>query len=378
MLFCSEGRRAMILSFTSIFGSAMAQHIPIRTSTQSSDDVARTCWLHNTPRGIDRTWCNAIRDSNRLRQHCQARLWEEISPCEVRAPNKILYTEQDTSHFLFFKGDTIKADEKLFATACKTTDHKCRQLGHLKQQKLMRMTRQLMEVRATCLIGYDTHFILVLRSTETGLCRTEREDVTYVRAAPRGLPLQLPLFLHKGLVLSPARFNFAPSGPTLLQKPIQQLVEQLQRSDVIPTNHKCRAEAAQTLSCYWSRSNGRQNTIHKFFEKATCITAKLSVGTGYQLGPMQPSRERRRESVYHRLQGTANDLGQRTLTIVLQGEWWSFPNLLQQAVDKGVVPLICCSGGVNEIVGNWNRNMYQIHGNGTTITHVLLWWRSSS
>ena len=44
----------------------------------------------------------------------------------------------------------------------------------------------------------------------------------------------------------------------------------------------------------------------------------LSVGKGYQLSLMQPSHEFRRESLSHRLQGTANDSGQRTFPIDLQ------------------------------------------------------------
>ena len=74
----------------------------------------------------------------------------------------------------------------------------------------MRKTKQLMEGRVTYLIGFDTYFTQVLTSTETSLCSTKRQEVNYVSVAPRGRPLQLPPFLHKGLVLSPARFNFAP------------------------------------------------------------------------------------------------------------------------------------------------------------------------
>ena len=72
-------------------------------------------------------------------------------------------------------------------------------------------------VEATSLIGYDTYFIQVPTSPKTSLSRTERQDVTYVRAASRGRPLQLPLFLHQGLVLSPARLNIARPDPALLQ-----------------------------------------------------------------------------------------------------------------------------------------------------------------
>ena len=70
--------------------------------------------------------------------------------------------------------------------------------------------------KTTCMFGYDTYFTQVLTSMETNLCRTERQEVPYVRVVPRGLPQRLPLFLHKKLVFSPARFNFAPFGPPFL------------------------------------------------------------------------------------------------------------------------------------------------------------------
>ena len=47
-----------------------------------------------------------------------------------------------------------------------------------------------------------------------------------------------------------------------------------------------------------------------------------------------------------------------------KGQWWRLLDFLQQALYKSsqlsesVVTLICCSGGVNKIIGNWNRNMY--------------------
>ena len=125
--------------------------------------------------------------------------------------------------------------------------------------------RQLTGVQATRLTGYHTYFIQVPTSAKTSLSRTERQDVTYVRAAPRGRPLQLPLFLHKGLVLSPTRLNFAPPGSTLLQQPIQELDEELQRSNIVPTNHNRRAKTTQTLSDDRACSNGGQNTIHEIF-----------------------------------------------------------------------------------------------------------------
>ena len=46
-----------------------------------------------------------------------------------------------------------------------------------------------------------------------------------------------------------------------------------------------------------------------------------------------------------------------------------FPDFLLQAIHESrqfsgsVVTLICCSGGVNEIIGNWNRNKCHRQGN---------------
>ena len=129
---CFAQRFANIIPpLTGVFGSVTAQHNPIPTSTQIGDDLARTCWLHNTLRGIYSTCRNAIRNSNKLKQHCQAGLWEETSLCGVRAPNKIQHTKQDTTHFLFFDNDTTEADNIFLATCCRTTNQKCPQLEHM-------------------------------------------------------------------------------------------------------------------------------------------------------------------------------------------------------------------------------------------------------
>ena len=142
----------------------------------------------------------------------------------MRAPNKVLHTKEDTTHFLLFDGVTIQTDVKLLTLRWRPMDHKRRQLEHLKH-RASKKNETSQRGEATCLIGYDTYFILVPMSAKTSLRRTERQDVTYVRAAPRGRLLQLPLFLHKGLVLSPARLKLAPLGPTLLQQPIKSLLK---------------------------------------------------------------------------------------------------------------------------------------------------------
>ena len=132
-----------------------------------------------------------------------------------------------------------------------------------------------MKAKTKCLIGYDTYFIQVLTNTETNLCRTKRQDITYVRllllddrsSCRRSCTKDWYSALH-------ASTSF-PLVQPFCKKPFQELVKQLERSNVIRTNHNCRTEAAHTLFYDSSRSNGRQNTVHNFFEKATGITAKL-------------------------------------------------------------------------------------------------------
>ena len=65
------------------------------------------------------------------------------------------------------------------------------------------------------------------------------------------------------------------------------------------------------------RSTEHNSQILRESDGHHCKT--LSVCTGYQLCPIQPSHECLQESLSHRLQGTANESGQRTLPIVLQG-----------------------------------------------------------
>ena len=115
------------------------------------------------------------------------------------------------------------------------------------EKKLHEMLRQLSMAKRYNLIAYDTYFVQVPTSAETSLSGTERQDVTYLWAAPRGRPLQLPLFSNKRLVLSPARFYLAPPDPASPQQPIHKLIEKLQRSNVVLTNHNCRAKTAQPL-----------------------------------------------------------------------------------------------------------------------------------
>ena len=69
--------------------------------------------LHDAKTGLD-AMLSAIAT---CRQHGQACFREEIPLCEVRAPNKVLHTKQDTTHFLVVDGDTIQTDGEIL-TLC--------------------------------------------------------------------------------------------------------------------------------------------------------------------------------------------------------------------------------------------------------------------
>ena len=100
-------------------------------------------------------------------------------------------------------------------------------------------------------------------------------DITYIRAAP---PPAAAVHAQR-LVLSPARFNFAPSGPTFVQKPTQQLVKQPERSDVIPPKLQDRSSSYPVL---WliSRQRSTENKSQFLRESDRHHGETLSIGTG--------------------------------------------------------------------------------------------------
>ena len=77
-------------------------------------------------------------------------------------------------------------------------------------------------------VGHDTYFKQMLRSTETSLRGAKRQDITYVRAAPRWRLLQLSLLLNKGLVFRPASLDLTVLDPPRIQKTIEKKTQQIQ------------------------------------------------------------------------------------------------------------------------------------------------------
>ena len=124
----------MIPALTSVFGRATTYHHPIPTGAHISNDLVCRGRCNNTPWRKNRTRRNAISDSNRFGQHGQACFREENPLCEVRAPNKILHTKQDTTHFLLLDGETIHIDGEILTWCWQPTDHKRCQLENLKHR----------------------------------------------------------------------------------------------------------------------------------------------------------------------------------------------------------------------------------------------------
>ena len=106
--------------------------------------------------------------------------------------------------------------------------------------------------------GYDTHFNEMLTSTKTSLRRGKRQDITYVRAAPRRTPLQLSLLLNEGLVFRPRGLYLTALHPPTFHKPIQQQTQQMQRRMIVTANDNRRAETTASLSNFGTASYGGQ------------------------------------------------------------------------------------------------------------------------
>ena len=117
----------------------------------------------------------------------------------------------------------------------------------------------------------------MLTSTETSLRGAKRQDITYVRAAPRRRPLQLSLLLNEGLIFRPASLDLTALDPSTIQKTIEQKTQQTQWRMIVFSDDDRRTEAAQPLSNLWTGSHSRQHGGRKLFYKSTGVTLEFSL-----------------------------------------------------------------------------------------------------
>ena len=250
--------------------------------------------------------------------------------CEVRAPNKIHYTEQ---YFLFFDCDTVEADKNLFATSCRPMEQMCHQLEYLKQQNLMRKTKQLMEVRTICLIGYDIYFIQVVTSTETNLCRTKRQDITYVRAALRWRPFPAAAVPAQMTGTQACTLQLSSLSPkahpiacwTTAKERRHRDQPQLQTGSI--SHPVLWLISRQRLTVYTSQILRQSDGHHG---------ETLSVNTDYQLCPVQSSHDASaRKKVFFINRRKPRLIWDNVFfPLFYKWQWSSFFEFLQKAVDK--------------------------------------------
>ena len=124
-------------------------------------------------------------------------------------------------------------------------------------------------------VGHDTYYKQMLVSTKTSPQRAKRQEVTYVRAAPRWKPIRLSLLLNQGLVFSPTSLNIIAFDPPPFQKPIQQKTKQMQRRVVVPANDDCRVKTTQSMCNHGTGSYGGQHRVHEFLLKSTGVPLEL-------------------------------------------------------------------------------------------------------
>ena len=123
--------------------------------------------------------------------------------------------------------------------------------------------------------GHDTYFKQMMTSMKTSLRRAKRQDITYVRAAPRRRPLQLSLLLDKGLVFRPTGLDLTTFYPPTFQKSIQQKTQRVQRRMIVPSNDDRRAETTHSLSNFGTGSCGGQHRGSELLRKSTGVSLKL-------------------------------------------------------------------------------------------------------
>ena len=128
-------------------------------------------------------------------------------------------------------------------------------------------------------IGHNTYNKQMLASTKTSLQGAKRQDVTYVRAAPRWRPFQLSLLLDKGLVLRPTCLNFSALDPPPFLKSIQQKTKQMQRR-VSGLANDDRGAKNIVLVEFRTGSYGGQHRVREFLQKSTGVSSELSLQIG--------------------------------------------------------------------------------------------------
>ena len=188
---------------------------PIKSLAHTPTDVSyhlRTRRsLHVAPWLEDSAVSDSVRYSYRLSQHGNPWVWKEAPLREMGTPHKFLAKDR-TLHLILTNHCPIQIDDEPPTTSHWSAHNESCQLENLKKQI------NVLQITTVKLwhIGHDTYFKQMLPSTEASLRTAERQDITYVRAAPRWRPLQLSLLLNEGLLFRPATLDLIAVDPSAL------------------------------------------------------------------------------------------------------------------------------------------------------------------
>ena len=189
---------------------------PIKSLTHTPTDVSYHLGtgrsLHVAPWLEDSAVCDPVRDSCRFSQHRNPWVWKEAPLRKMRTPHKVLYANDRTLHLVLTNHHPIQTDDEP-----PTISHWS---AHKESCQLENLEKQISVFQITIVkpyhIGHDTYFKQMLTSMEASLRTAERQDITYVRAAPRWRPLQVSLLLNEGLVFRPASLDITALDPPAL------------------------------------------------------------------------------------------------------------------------------------------------------------------
>ena len=117
----------------------------------------------------------------------------------------------------------------------------------------------------------------MLTSTKTSLWRAKRQEITYVRAAPRRRQLQLSLLLKEGLIFSPASLDLTVPDPSTIQTTIYQKTPQMQWRIVVSPDDDCWTERTPPLSNLRTSSHTRQHRVRELLQKSTGVSLEFPI-----------------------------------------------------------------------------------------------------
>ena len=120
----------------------------------------------------------------------------------------------------------------------------------------------------------NTNFTQILPRTETGLIAEGKHAVDWGTRSMTAT-FHLSLLTHKRVEFGFCGFDFRSPHPAKFKQPIQQLPKEMERGTVVAPNHSLRAETAEFLADWRTRSNCREDGAHEILKETTTVPMEL-------------------------------------------------------------------------------------------------------